>query len=156
MVSEGIEVNLVFYLLSILHLVPWCALACVHPLAGLGVGWEQNVTKHYVTYSGNKSPIQKKSTGWRLRYGFRQWDAHELWARFLVVESANEDLPLQKLSPFAIQKGFQAIAGTLKNINRLRDGSFLVECGKRAQAQNLLKTSTQDVHLRTSTQDDWV
>ncbi len=36
------------------------------------------------------------------------------WARFLVVESANEDLPLQKLSPFAVQKGFQAIAGTLK------------------------------------------
>ncbi len=35
-------------------------------------------------------------------------------ARFLVVESANEDLPLQKLSPFAVQKGFQAIAGTLK------------------------------------------
>ena len=36
------------------------------------------------------------------------------WARFLVVDSANEDLPLQKLSPFAVQKGFQAIAGTLK------------------------------------------
>ena len=35
-------------------------------------------------------------------------------SRFLVVESANEDLPLQKLSPFAVQKGFQAIAGTLK------------------------------------------
>ena len=32
------------------------------------------------------------------------------WARFLIVDSANEDLPLQKLSPFAIQKGFQAIA----------------------------------------------
>ena len=30
--------------------------------------------------------------------------------RFLIVESASEDLPLQKLSPFAIQKGFQAIA----------------------------------------------
>ena len=49
------------------------------------------------------------------------------WPRFLIVESANEDLPLQKLSPFAIQKDFQAIAGTLKSIKRLRDGSFLVE-----------------------------
>jgi len=48
---------------------------------------------------------------------------------------------LQKLSPFAVQKGFQAIAGTLKSIKRLRDGSFLVECGKRAQAQNLLQTN---------------
>ena len=40
-----------------------------------------------------------------------------------------------------IQKGFQAIAGTLKSIKRLRDGSFLVKCGKRAQAQNLLQTN---------------
>ena len=63
------------------------------------------------------------------------------WPRFLIVESASEDLPLQKLSPFAVQKSFQAIAGTLNNIKRLRDGSFLVECGKRAQAQNLLRTN---------------
>ena len=37
--------------------------------------------------------------------------------------------------------GFQATAGTLKSIKRLRDGSFLVECGKRAQAENLLRTN---------------
>ena len=62
------------------------------------------------------------------------------WPRFLIVESANEDLSLQNRSPFAIQKGFQAIAGTLKSIKRLRDCSFL-EYGKRAQAQNLLQTN---------------
>jgi len=38
------------------------------------------------------------------------------WPRFLIVESASEDLPLQKLSPFAVQKGFQAVAGTLESI----------------------------------------
>ena len=48
---------------------------------------------------------------------------------------------MSKLSPFAVQKGFQVVAGTLKSIKRLRDGSFLVECGKRAQAQNLLRTN---------------
>ena len=62
------------------------------------------------------------------------------WPRFLIVESASEDLPLQKLSPFAVQ-GFHTIAGTMKNIKRLRDGSFLVQCGKSAQAQNLLRTN---------------
>ena len=62
------------------------------------------------------------------------------WPRFLVVESSSDNLPLSKLSPFAVQKGSQAVAGTLKSIKRLRDGSFLVECGKRAQAQNLLRT----------------
>ena len=63
------------------------------------------------------------------------------WPWFLVVESVSEELPLQKLSPFAVQRGFQAVAETLKSIKRLRDGSFLVECGKRAQAQNLLQTN---------------
>ena len=62
------------------------------------------------------------------------------WPRCLIVESASEYLPLQKLSPFAVQKGFQTVAGALKSINRLREGSFLVECGKRARAQNLLRT----------------
>ena len=57
------------------------------------------------------------------------------------MESSSDDLPLSKLSPFAVQKGFQAVAGTLKSIKRLRDGSFLVECGKRAQAQNLFRTN---------------
>ena len=63
------------------------------------------------------------------------------WPRFLVVESASVDLPLSKLSPFAIQKGFQAIAGTLKSIKRLRDGSLLVECARKPQAIGLLQTT---------------
>ena len=71
------------------------------------------------------------------------------WPRFLIVESANEDLSLQNRSPFAIQKGFQAIAGTTKSIKRLRDGSFLVECGKMAQAQNPLQTN-RFVHRQES------
>ena len=61
--------------------------------------------------------------------------------RFLVVSSASEDFPLGKLSPFAIHKAFVGIAGNgLKSTKRLRDGSFLIECVKRHQANNLLKT----------------
>ena len=49
--------------------------------------------------------------------------------QFLVVSSTSEDLPLLKLSPFAIQKAFVGIAGNgLKSTKRLRDGSFLIEC----------------------------
>ena len=105
----------------------------MHPLVGLGVGWGQNVTKHYLTYNGNKTPIQK-----RVRDDDSETESdNEIlmksetnWPRFLIVESASEDLPLQMLSPFPVQKGFQAIVGILKNIKRLRDGSFLVECGR--------------------------
>ena len=71
----------------------------------------------------------------------RSYNSYNNWLRFLVVESSSDDLPLSKLSPFAVQKGFQAVAGTLESIKRLRDGFFLVECGKRAQAQNLLRTN---------------
>ena len=62
------------------------------------------------------------------------------WPSFIVVKSASEERPLSKLSPFAVQKGFQAIARTLKSTERLRDGSFLVECSRKTQAENLLKT----------------
>ena len=43
------------------------------------------------------------------------------WPKYIVVKSADEERPLSKLSPFAVQKGFQAIAGTLKSTKRLRD-----------------------------------
>ncbi|WP_419592479.1 hypothetical protein, partial [Thiolapillus sp.] len=65
---------------------------------------------------------------------------NDSWPRFILMSSASEEKPLSKLSPFAVQKGFQAIAGTLKSTKKLRDGSFLVECSRRTQAENLLKT----------------
>ena len=71
----------------------------------------------------------------------RSYNSCNNWPRFLVVESSSDELLLSTLSSFAVQKGFQAVAGTFKSIKRLRDGSFLVECGKRAQAQNLLRTN---------------
>ena len=71
----------------------------------------------------------------------RSYNSINNWPRFLVMESSSNDLPLSKLSPFAVQKGFQAVAGTLKSIKRMRDGSFLVECTRKSQAMGLLKTT---------------
>ena len=69
----------------------------------------------------------------------RFWKTINNRPRFLVVESSSDDLPLSILSPFAVQKGFQAVAGTLRSIKRLRDGSFLMECARKSQAMGLLK-----------------
>ena len=66
---------------------------------------------------------------------------------FINVKSASEEKPLVMMSPIAVQKGFQAIAGTLKSTKRLRDGSFLVEFSRRTQAENLLRTVTLDARL---------
>ena len=71
----------------------------------------------------------------------RSYSSYNNWPRFLVVESSSDNLPLSKLSPFAVQKGFQVVAGTLKSSKRLRDGSFLVECARKPQAMGLLKTT---------------
>ena len=56
---------------------------------------------------------------------FRLSSDHELnmndnnWPRYLMMTSAREKRPLSKLSPFAVQKGFQAIAGTLKKYQEI-------------------------------------
>ena len=60
------------------------------------------------------------------------------WPQFLVMKSASEETLLSKQSLFAIQKGFEAIAGAPTSTRRLRDGSFLVECNRKVQAEILL------------------
>ena len=44
---------------------------------------------------------------------------NDTWPR-LTVMFASEKKPFSKLSPFEVQKDFQAIAGTLKSTKRLR------------------------------------
>ena len=79
----------------------------MHPLVGLSGGWGQNLTKHYLTYNGNKTPIktkQKKEEKKRVRDDDSDTDSdNEMfmksetnWPRFLIIESVSEDLPLQK------------------------------------------------------------
>ena len=69
----------------------------------------------------------------------RSYNSCNSWPRFMVVKSSSDDLPLSKQSSFAVQKGFQAVAGTLRSIKRFRDGSFLMECARKSQAMGLLK-----------------
>lgn len=64
---------------------------------------------------------------------------HSTWPRFLVVEGTDPDKPLSRLSPFAIRKGFEGISKEIKNVKRLRDGSYLVECPSQRICQQILK-----------------
>ena len=117
-------------------------------LVGLGGGWGLSVMNHLPFQHGFLGGIKRTRPDDDLDSDFENelFVRNDSWPRFIVLSSASGEKPLSKLSPFSMQKGFQAIAGTLKSTKRLRDGSFLVECSRRAQAYdkilNLLKTAT--------------
>ena len=49
------------------------------------------------------------------------------WPRFLVIEPISEGA-LNSLSPFAVHKALQGLAGELKSVKRIKSGCLLVEC----------------------------
>ena len=61
------------------------------------------------------------------------------WRRFLIIGSTDEGA-LRKLSPFAIDKGLQGLAGGLKSVKKLRNWTLLVECATDSHSRNLLKS----------------
>ena len=63
------------------------------------------------------------------------------WPSFLVMVGTNETNPLSRVSPFALQKGIEGIAGVPRSAKRLFNGSVLIEVSKRSHADNLLKAS---------------
>ena len=68
-----------------------------------------------------------------------------------MIEGTDENHPLTKLSPFAIQKGLQGLAGVPKDVKRLRGGQVLVEVDKKSYSDNLLRsTKLVDCPIRVS------
>ena len=66
------------------------------------------------------------------------------WPRFLVMKQKRNQvvgMTLDKLSPFATDKGLRSMAGTPKSVKRLRGGNLLVEFSKKQHSENLLKIS---------------
>ena len=61
-------------------------------------------------------------------------------ARFLIVKSDEKDRKVTDLSPFAMEKSIQAIAGHPKSIKRLKSCDLLLEVEKKRHITNLLKT----------------
>ena len=56
------------------------------------------------------------------------------------MEETDSTIPLKKLSPFAVSKGIQGIAGEPKNVKSIARG-LLIEVEKKAHAVNLLKAT---------------
>ena len=71
------------------------------------------------------------------------------WPRFLIMEATNAAQPLTAVSPFAIAKGIQGLAGHPKQVTKLASGVLLIEVSTRAHCENLLRsTSIVNVPVR--------
>ena len=63
---------------------------------------------------------------------------NEHWPRFLVIESTDPDHSILKMSPFAIEKGIQGVAGEPKSVKKTGN-ILLVELTRKSHSDNLLK-----------------
>ena len=58
--------------------------------------------------------------------------------RWLIIEAAEPEQNLSKLSPFVLGKALSAQIGTLKSVKRLYKGDILVETEKATYSKMLL------------------
>ena len=61
------------------------------------------------------------------------------WPRYLIMTSSDEGKTLNTLSPFAIHKGVNGIAGGDVTIKRQFNSDIYLTCSKKSQSDNLLK-----------------
>ena len=70
----------------------------------------------------------------------------EFWPRFLVIEGRDSDKPLSQLNCFKVEKAFQGLIGTTKNVSRNKTGAIIVEVERKAQSDKLLTiTAMNDI-----------
>jgi hypothetical protein len=66
----------------------------------------------------------------------------ESFPRFMVIQSKDKDKQLATLSPFIVEKTILGLVGKPKSVKKLRSGDLLVECERKAQIENILKSKT--------------
>ena len=71
----------------------------------------------------------------------------ENFARFLIIESKNNEKPITSLSPFVIEKQIKAIIGTAKSVKKLKNQTLLVETTRKGQTENLKKSNNSLIYL---------
>ena len=63
------------------------------------------------------------------------------WPRFIVMSPTNENEPLTKLSPFAVEKAILGKFGTVKKVTKMKSGSLLIEAARAKQARMIRDTT---------------
>ena len=106
------------------------------PLLGSKGGWRALAMKniYYIMATQNSLMIDRKRS--RPDITTTDFDSAQIcsWPRILLIKGTNDERPLYKLSPFAVNKAIVAVLGSDPfNIKKLRNGTILVEVDKEAQ-----------------------
>ena len=77
------------------------------------------------------------------------------WPRFLLIKGTDNERPLSKLSPFAVNKAIVAVLGSDPfNIRKLRNGDILVEVDKdKGQSWGFYVPFNSQGHIGTGPQN---
>ena len=67
------------------------------------------------------------------------WDL--AWPRFIVMTPVNENEPLTKLSPFAVENAILGRFGTVKKVTNMKSGSLLIEASRAKQSRMIRDTT---------------
>ena len=59
--------------------------------------------------------------------------------RWFVIQGVDDDKPLSKISPFAVDKALKCAVETVKSIKCLHSGDLLVEVSSASQSRSLNK-----------------
>ena len=65
----------------------------------------------------------------------------DMWPNYLLIQETDAQQPLSGVSAFALHKAVKGMAGTPKEIKRLRSGALLVCVTNKSHSDNLLKTT---------------
>ena len=62
--------------------------------------------------------------------------------RWFIIQGANSDTPLSKLSPFVIEKTIKCSVGTVSTVKRMRSGDLLIEAASAAEGKCISKLTS--------------
>ena len=112
---------------------------CWHSVAGGEQGSEISVTIMATPAHdwgvGNKRDLEHSSDEEDRPSKFSNSD----WYKFIVLQSLDDKKPLNKVSPFLLDKTIKGCAGDVKNVTKMRNGCILIECYRQQQSKNLMK-----------------
>ena len=114
------------------------------PLLGSKGGWRALATNNYCFNMATQHSQLTDRKRTRTDISTMNLDTAQIcsWPRFLLMKGTDNERPLSKLSPFAVNKAIIAVLGSDPfNIKKLRNGEILIEVDKEAQSSKLLKTT---------------